>query len=90
MLITHTISTVVMHINKIHVLPLQTKYPVVPNRDTCHAAGCLKNLLTSEILQHTEIANHANKLKFPVHVTKIIKKKQKQTNRKDIIGHTLE
>lgn len=89
MLPTYVISIGVMHINKIHLLPLQIKYPVVPNRDTCHAVGCLKNLLTSEILQHTETANHANKLKFPVHVTRIIKKNNKE-NRKDIIGHTLE
>lgn len=49
--------------------PLQTECPGAQDTDTCHAVGCPGNLPASETSLHTGISSHANKLRFPIHVT---------------------
>lgn len=62
---------------KEQLLPLQTKCPGVQDRDTCHAVGCPGNLPASETSLHTGISSHANKLRFPIHVTMTASKHRK-------------
>lgn len=63
-------------------LPLQTECPGVRDRDTCHVVGYPESLPTSETSLHTEISSHANKRRFPVHVTMTV-----NTHRKLLISN---